>query len=82
VWQTGADGQPRWETETLAVRGERFAGVAVRVDYGNGMTFDAIQVIGLDAALSLLQRIVDFDPDAVDGAIAELDRMHSQADAS
>ena len=82
VWQTGADGQPRWETETLAVRGERFAGVAVRVDYGNGMTFDAIQVIGLDAALSLLQRVVDFDRDDVDGAIAELDRMHGQSEAS
>ena len=30
-------GQPRCEHETLAVRGERFAAVAVQPDYGNGM---------------------------------------------
>ena len=28
-WQTGA-GKPRWELETLAVRGERFAAVAIQ----------------------------------------------------
>src|SRR6185369_4480841 len=36
MWQVGA-GKPRWSTETLAVRGERFAAVAIQVDYGNGM---------------------------------------------
>ena len=60
MWQTGA-GQPRWELETLAVRGERFAAVAVQTDYGNGMLRESINVIGLDATLSLLQRQVDFD---------------------
>jgi hypothetical protein len=80
MWQTGA-GQPRWEGETLAVRGERFAAVAVRVDYGNGMLRDDVHVIGLDATLSKMQRQVDFDIDDVDGATAELDRMQSQAAA-
>ena len=80
-WQTGA-GQPRWELETLAVRGERFAAVAVQFDYGNGMRSDYINVFGFDATLRLLQRQVDFDRDDIDGAIAELDRMHRQADAS
>ena len=75
-------GQPRWELETLAVRGERFAAVAVQTDYGNGMLRESIDVIGLDATLSMMQRQVDFDRDDVDGAIAELDRLHSQADAS
>ena len=39
--------------ETLAVRGERFAAVAVQIDYGNGMLRESIHVIGLDATLSL-----------------------------
>lgn len=80
MWQTGA-GQPRWEHETLAVQGERFAAVAVQTDYGNGMLRDSLIVIGLDATLSRVQRQVDFDIDDVDRAIAELDRMYSQADA-
>jgi len=81
MWQTGA-GQPRWEPETLAVRGERFAAVAVQMDYGNGMLGDFIVVIGVDATLITAQRMVSFDVDDVDAAIAELDRMQSQADAS
>jgi hypothetical protein len=81
VWETGV-GRPRWESETLAVRGERFAVAAIRLDYGNGMLFESIHVLARDATLRLLQRAVDFDIDDVDGAIAELDRMRSQADAS
>jgi hypothetical protein len=82
MWQTGVDGQPRWELETLGVRGERFAAMAIQTDYGNGMVFDSVHVLGLDSDLSLVRREVDFDRDDVDAAIAELDRMHSQAEAS
>jgi hypothetical protein len=56
--------------------------VAAQTDYGNGMLSETINVIGLDATLSLLQRQVYFDFDDVEGAIAELDRMHSQSEAS
>ena len=80
-WLTGASGPPRFELETLAVRGERFAAVAVHVDY-DGLLLETISVVGLDATLGLLQREFDFDIDDVDGAIAELDRLHQQADAS
>ena len=52
------------------------------VDYGNGMLGEIIIVIGLDATLSLLQRVVDFKRDDVDAASAELDRMHSRSEAS
>jgi hypothetical protein len=82
LWQTGAPGQPRWEHETLAVRGERFAAVAVQTVYGNGMRNEALQVIGFDATLSQFQLIVDFDIHDVEGAIAELDRLHRQAEAT
>ena len=48
TWQTGAAGQPRSDGETLAVRGERFAAVAVQTDYGNGMLAEYVGVFGLD----------------------------------
>jgi hypothetical protein len=78
VWETGA-GRPRFQVEILAVRGDRFAAARLQIDYGNGMLFESIHVVALDATLSLGQRAVEFDIDDVDGAIAELDRLHSQA---
>ena len=42
------------------------------------MLSDGIMVIGLDATLRRLQCVVDFDIDDVDGAIAELDRLHAE----
>jgi hypothetical protein len=82
LWRTGADGQPRFEAETLAVRGERFAAVAAQTDYGNGMLTESIHVVALDATLSVLQRQIYFDRGDIDGAMAELDRLHSQVDAT
>jgi hypothetical protein len=82
AWQTGA-GQPEFVvSEILAVRGERFAAALIRIDYGNGMLLEAIHVLALDANLRLVQREIDFDRDDIDGAIEELDRLHSQANAS
>ena len=80
-WETGAAARPRFKNKTLAVRGERFAAVAIQVDY-DGMLIESIDVIGRDATLRLLQRVVSFDRDDLDGAIAELDRLQSQTDAS
>ena len=77
IWETGADGQPRFGMNTLAVRGERFAAISVVIDYGNGMVMESIHIYGLDARASLLQCDIDFDVDDVDGAIAELDRLHA-----
>ena len=82
AWDTGA-GRPRLTVhKILAVRGDRLAACRLEVDYGNGLTCESIQVIELDATVTLVQRVVDFDVDDVDGAIAELDRLHSEADAS
>ena len=82
MWQTGADGQPRFEPKTLAVRGERFAAATIQLDFGNGMLIESVHLLALDPNLALVQHVVDFDIDDIDGAIAELDRLHSQADAS
>jgi hypothetical protein len=80
IWETGA-GRPRFQAEILAVRGDRFAAALLQLDYGNGSLFESIHVVALDATLSLAQRAVEFDIDDADGAIAELDRLHSQDDA-
>jgi hypothetical protein len=81
-WQTGAGRPEFFMSEILAVRGERYAAVVFQIDYGNGMLFESIHVLALDATLNLVQRQVDFDRDDVDGATAELDRLHRETDAS
>jgi hypothetical protein len=82
IWETGA-GRPRTDVrEVLAVRDERLAALTYRLDYGNGMVRESIVVVGLDATLGRMHRSIEFDVDDVDGAIAELDRLQRQADAS
>jgi hypothetical protein len=81
IWEVGA-GRPRFQHEILGVRGERFAAAAVTLDYGNGMLFESIHLLALDATLTLVQRNVDFDIDDIEGANAELDRLQREADAS
>jgi hypothetical protein len=81
TWETGA-GRPQWTVQIVAVRGEQFAAGVMNLDYGNGMVREAILVIGLDATLRLMHCNIQFDVDDVDRAIAELDRLHSQAGIS
>ena len=55
--------------------------MAVVVDYGNDMHTEMLPCIRLDPQLQLLQRRVQFDIDARDAAIAEVDRMQAEIDA-
>ena len=81
-WDTGA-GRPRFTVhQILAVRGERLVAARLVVDYDIGFVLEAIQMLQLDATVTRVQRAFDFDVDDVDTVIAELDRLHSQADAS
>jgi hypothetical protein len=74
-------GRPRFTLyEILAVRGERLAVGRAGVDYGNGFTTESVQVLQLDATLTLVQRSVHFDVDDLAGAIAELDRLHDETE--
>jgi hypothetical protein len=80
IWDTGA-GRPRFTVhEILAVRGDRIAACRLSTDYPNGWTTESIQVVELDASLSLMQRKIDFDHNDVDGAIAALDRLHGKSE--
>ena len=63
------------------MRGDRLSACRLEVDYGNGWTWESTQVIELDATATLFQRLVDFDVGDIDGAIAELDQLHSKSDA-
>ena len=54
----------------------------IRLDFGNGWLRESVIVLALDVTLSLVQRVVEFDLDDVDGAMAELDRLHSRTDGS
>ena len=79
-WAAGA-GQPvNTVREVVAVRGERVAAVTAYYDYGNGMGREILTVVGLDPSLRRLHRVIDFDADDLDAAIAELDRLHSESD--
>jgi hypothetical protein len=81
AWQIGS-GRPRFEVlEILAVRGDRFVAGLVRIDYGDGMLFESIHILALDPTLTLMQREVDFDPEDIDAAIEELDRLHRQTES-
>jgi hypothetical protein len=80
AWEAGA-GRPRFSVEqVVAVRGERLAVIVDRTDFGNDMQVELIGVNQLDRSLRRLQRVVTFDLDDVDAAIAELDRLHAQID--
>ena len=68
--------------EIIAVRGERLVAARLAVDYDIGFVLEAIQVLELDATVTRVQRAFDFDVDDVDTVIAELDRLHSQADTN
>ena len=82
IWDTGA-GRPRFTVpQILAVRGERLVAARLVVDYDIGFALEAIQMLQLDATVTRVQRAFDFDVDDVDTVIAELDRLHSQADAT
>ena len=80
-WEVGS-GHPRFTLrETVAVRGQRFAACVLEIDYGNGMFSETLHVVGLDPARRLMQRTIEFDVDDIAGAVAELDRLQSRADA-
>jgi len=81
TWDVGS-GRPNWSIlEVIAVRGRRIAAMMVVIGYGNDMHTDAIICVRLDPQVRRLQRVVTFDIDARDAAIAEVDRMLAEIDA-
>jgi hypothetical protein len=64
--------------EVVAVRGRRCATVVVNIDYRNGTGAEYIECWRVDTTLRRADLAIAFDLDDVDGALAELDRMHAE----
>lgn len=80
-WELGS-GRPTWSIpEVIAVRGQRIAAMTMVNDFGNDMNLDMMVCVRLDPQLELRQRMVIYDVDARDAAIAEVDRMQAEIDA-
>ena len=79
-WEVG--GHPHFSiVEVIAVRGEWSAAYRQRIVYGGSdMFIELIRVVDRDPVGDRLRRMVLFDMDDVDAAIAELDRMHAETD--
>lgn len=81
-WELGS-GRPTWTMpEVIAVRGQRIAAYTSVNDVGNDMHLASINCVCFDPQPRLQQRLVFFDLDARDAAIAEVDRMQAGIDAA
>jgi hypothetical protein len=78
IWHVGG-GRPRFsEPQAIAVRGQRCAAITASFDYGNDSSTEYLHCVQLDPELQRLERIVSFEVDDRDAAIAELDRMYAE----
>lgn len=75
-------GSPRiWVDEVVAVRGERLVLYRVCIEYPDALAHRMLAISQFDARIDLVERFVTFDPDDVDAAIHELDRLMAGLDA-
>ena len=65
--------------QVLAVRGKRLAALKIRHTFTDRDVYlEDIWVIQYDRPVWLTERMVQFDVDDIDAALAELDRLHAQ----
>jgi hypothetical protein len=64
--------------EVLAVRGERLLLARIERRVGGDFTTEYLVVAQWDVTIPQIQRVVLFEPDDLNLAIAELDRLHSE----
>ena len=79
-WMVG--GRPHFSmVEVIAARGEWCAACVEKVVFGDsGMYLEHINVMAGHPLRESWRRFAFFDPDDVDAAIAELDRMYAEVD--
>ena len=75
-------GQPRFELESLAVRGERLSLTRVNVVLDDAFAAQMLGVARFSSDVTKIERMVLFDVDDVDSAAAELDAMHAEIESS
>ena len=69
-------------TETVAVRGRRLAANRWTMRLGQSGEVEFIVVTRTDDAVEKLEVIYFFDPEDLDEAVAELDRLHAEIEAT
>jgi hypothetical protein len=80
AWDVGV-GAPDWSVpEVIALRDESSATMNIVLDYGNDTVVDNIACLVLDTSLRLMRRLIIFDLDDREAAIAELERLHAEFD--
>lgn len=79
AWREVADGKPTFSVrEVVAVAGDRLVLLAISIDYASGQTIEMLQAVLFDDAIDRQQRIVSFDIDDRDVALAELRLLHAR----
>jgi hypothetical protein len=69
-------GSPRvWLDEVVAVRGERLVLYWVCLEYRDSWTTRMLAISQFDTRADLLERFITFDPEDLDAAVDELDRL-------
>lgn len=82
-WFDTGHGPPTWEVvNVLAVAGTRCAAHHIGLSFETDVSVDLINVIRFDERLDRIERIVSFELDDVDSAIAELHRLQSEIEES
>jgi hypothetical protein len=81
LWFDLGDGKPILTVEVVAVRGDRLVLARLHVGYRDGDATGVLSVTQFDEAVEKTQRAVRFDPDDLDAALAELDKLHTELEA-
>ena len=77
-WSLGS-GRPQWDVnDVVAVRGDRIAALKYWMDWADGMGVEAIACVQIDLERRRLRRVVFFDLDAENDALALLDGWHDE----
>mgnify|MGYP001814588548 CR=1 FL=1 len=82
AWSELEDGKPIYTPlVVLGVAGDRCVAMRIRIGFATGNGVDLIHVVCFDRLVERMHRIVSFDPDDVDAALAELERLHGEIEA-
>lgn len=78
LWFEMGDGNPMFTIEIVDVRGDRLVLARFSVGYRGGLSTEVLSVTQFDETVEKEQKAVRFDPDDLDAALAELDKLHAE----
>jgi hypothetical protein len=75
-------GLEQLDRQVVARRGDRLVLSGVTTRFADGSEKQYLVLIQWDRAVAKIERMVRFDPDDLDTAMTELDRMHAEIEAN